>query len=676
MPPDPTAAPRKFPCSLGPLAVAAGVTGMFGQPRERAFCTYNAGAMGRARQTLGRTSKQRIAAARRRKRRPPADLDLARLAAIVESSDDAIISKNLDGVITSWNGSAERLFGYRPAEIIGRPLSILIPPDRRDEEEGILARLRRGERIDHYETTRIARDGRLLEVSLTVSPLRDGAGRIIGASKIVRDIGERKRMEGEVWQGRVKLRAILDTAIDAIISIDGRGLIQAVNPATERMFGYTPAELIGQNVKVLMPAPYHEEHDGYLSRYKHTGEKRIIGIGREVQARRKDGTVFAIDLAVSEVEAGKLFTGIIRDISDRKASEAKLRETDRLASIGTLAAGLGHDMNNVLLPVRARLNALKAEGTRGQLSATAAGDVAEISKSVTYLQQLADGLHFLAMDPQKEDGSGSGIGLATWWDQAGVLISKAVPKHVRVTASFSSALPEVAVSAAGLTQAVLNLVVNAGDAIPADRKRRQGHVRLRAEANKAATHVRLAVNDNGRGMSDEVKRRAFDMFFTTKPRGLGTGLGLSLVRKVADQAGGSVEIESAVGQGTTVVMNLPVAVSPRRDQVARAVITMTDGRAAAMIRHVIEGTGAIVNADSDPAGASIWVTEPSAQALESAETWRKDRPNGLLVLFGSPDRQTVAGWDALRPVFVADRDDLGAIRAAIARDVSSSKGVS
>jgi PAS domain S-box-containing protein len=170
------------------------------------------------------------------------------------------------------------------------------------------------------------------------------------------------RAEDALLQSEARLRAVLETAVDAIITIDGRGTIQSVNPATVRLFGYVAAQMIGQNVKMLMPSPYQEEHDGYLERYLRTGQKRIIGIGREVQARRKDGTVFPIDLAVSEVEPGKLFTGIIRDISERRFAEARLREADRMASIGALAAGLGHDMNNVLLPVRAHLNALKATG--------------------------------------------------------------------------------------------------------------------------------------------------------------------------------------------------------------------------------------------------------------------------------------------------------------------------
>jgi PAS domain S-box-containing protein len=601
-----------------------------------------------------------------------AAVDVARLAAIIDSSDDAIISRDVDGKITSWNRGAQRLFGYSSREVVGQPLTLLIPPDRREEEARIVDRLERGEHIEHYETTRVAKDGRRVHVSLTVSPLRDSAGTIQGASKIIRDISDRKRMEDEVSQGRVRLRAILDTAIDAIISIDGRGAILSVNPATERMFGYTARELLGRNVNILMPEPNHAEHDGYLARYKHTGEKRIIGIGREVQARRKDGSVFAIDLAVSEVEPGALFTGIIRDISDRKAVETKLRESDRMASIGTLAAGLGHDMNNVLLPVRARLNALSAEGRQGKLSTKASEDVAEISKSIAYLQQLADGLHFLAMDPEREDNADNATHLAAWWAQAGVLLAKAVPKHVTVTASFPANLPAVAAPSAGLTQAVLNLVVNAGDAIPRERKGGAGAVRIHASTTADAALVRLAVTDNGRGMTDEVRRRAFDVFFTTKPRGLGTGLGLALVRKVAERSGGSVEIESAVGRGSTVSIVLPAAAPVRKTMPVRAAVALKDGRAAAVVRHVLDTLGVQIDAAGNPADARILITDPVRSNLSVAQAWLAAHPEGHLVLFGAPARVLAPRWAGMRPSIIRDRDDLGAIRAALARTVEGS----
>jgi len=601
--------------------------------------------------------------------------DLARLAAIVESSDDAIISKDLDGTIRSWNRGAQRLFGYAPGEIIGRPVTLLIPPDHLDEEAEILSRVRRGERVDHYQTTRITKDGRSVEVFLTVSPMLNEAGRIVGASTIVRDITAYGRMETELGQDRLRLQAILDAAIDAIITIDGQGLIQFVNPATSRMFGYAADELIGRNVNILMPAPYRDEHDSYLARHVRTGERRIIGLGREVRGRRKDGTEFPVDLAVSEVEPRKLFTGIIRDISDRKLAETRMRESDRMASIGTLAAGLGHDMNNVLLPVRARLNALHTDGEAGKLPAADRKHVEEVRKSVAYLQQLADGLHFLAMDPDREDPTGGVTNLREWWSQAGPLLSKAVPKHVKVTAVFSPDLPDVAVAAHGLTQAVLNLVVNAGGAIPTETKRRQGHVRLSAKVGENAgtnSLIKLCVTDNGTGMSEEVRRRAFELFFTTKPRGLGTGLGLALVRKVAEIVGGSVNIESQLGRGTTVTMNLPIVPPVPAVDRPLAAISVGDGRAAGLMRHLLEAAGADVQVRTTPGDADIWIVDPMSADPRQARAWRTLRPRGKVVLFGRPPSgpQSSKQWSKLAPLIIEDPTDFETVREVLLRAVT------
>jgi PAS domain S-box-containing protein len=457
-----------------------------------------------------------------------------------------------------------------------------------------------------------------------------------------------------------RLRAVLETAVDAVITIDERGRIQSVNPATLRMFGYSVSELIGQNVSILMPSPYREEHDGYLARYMRTGEKRIIGIGREVEARRKDGTVFSVDLAVSEVEPGKLFTGMIRDISDRKLAESRLREADRMASIGTLAAGLGHDMNNVLLPVRAHLNAASA------LAALPAvrDHLKSVQKSIDYLQQLADGLHFLAMDPESVDDAGGVTDLRAWWSQAGAVLSKAVPKHVKVAVSLPDGLPEVAVAAHALTQAVLNLIVNAGEAIPAGRKRRQGNVRLWARPEPDGSAVKLGVADNGTGMTEEVKRRAFDMFFTTKPRGLGTGLGLAMVRKVIDRARGSIEIDSTPGKGTTVVLVLPTAHRAGDHPEMSASVHISDGRAASMVRHLLEMSGVQVT-NVEPAHALIRVIEPTQANLSDTKTWRARHPQRRLVLFGSPDARDSAAWRALDPLMVENTGDFEALRTAL-----------
>jgi len=272
------------------------------------------------------------------------DAIVRRLAAVVESSADAIFSKDLDGTIRTWNRGAERLYGYSHDEAVGLSVKMLVPEDRADEWIKVMAMLARGEHVEQLETERVRKDGQRVAVALTISPIRDGNGKVVSASMTGRDITDRKRAEEGLRRSEersrqmaehardreARLAAILNAAADAIITIDVYGAIQSVNAAAERMFGYAAAEMIGQNVMMLMPAPYRDEHDRYLARYLQTGEKRIIGIGREVEGRRKDGSTFPVDLAVSEVGHLKLFTGLFRDISRKRELE---REVVEIASM-------------------------------------------------------------------------------------------------------------------------------------------------------------------------------------------------------------------------------------------------------------------------------------------------------------------------------------------------------
>lgn len=510
-------------------------------------------------------------------------------------------------------------------------------------------------------------------------------------------------------------RAILAAALDPIITIDIAGTIQSASDSVRRVFGWTPDELIGRNINVLMPEPHHSAHDGYLTKYRRTGETNILNRPRRFDAMRKDGSLIPIELCVSRAdlpdEGPPLFVGIVRDMSAYTAAErsrdeervraerqiaeqtsslqqanAKLRMADRMASIGTLAAGLGHDMNNVLLPVRARLNALRASAKSGEWLQSDRKHIEEIRRGIAYLQQLADGLHFLALDPDVEEdarGGGGVTDLHRWWSQTGTLLSKAVPKHVRVVASIPEGLPLVAVPAHGLTQAVLNLVVNAGEAIPnpSERKRRQGLVRVWAERadEPGGVVVRVGVSDNGAGMTEEVKRRAFEMFFTTKPRGMGTGLGLALVRKVVERAGGRIEIKTEVGVGTTVVISLPALPTPdesRTPETLEATITLEDGRAGALIRHLLEAEGVRVRAEQDPSDAAVWITDPTPARLKVAKDWRQRKPDGRLVLVGAIDAGTHAAWEALSPLTAGSSDDFEAVRGAVRKAASGiEKGV-
>jgi two-component system sensor kinase FixL len=290
------------------------------------------------------------------------------LATIVESAEDAIIGKSLDGVVTSWNAAAERIFGYSAAEMVGRPIAVLATPENADEMSRILDAIRRGERIGHYETRRRRKDGRIIDIALTVSPIQDAAGRVVGASKIVRDITDAKRTEAALVEREALLRSILDTVPDAMVIIDERGIIQSFSTAAERIFGYAAAEVCGRNVDLLMPSPYRENHDAYLGRYLATGERRIIGLSRVVTGRRKDGSVFPHELWVGEVRQGnrRLFIGFAHDLTGQQQTQkrveqlqAELTHVSRLTEMGQMASALAHEINQPLTAVAVYLEAAR-----------------------------------------------------------------------------------------------------------------------------------------------------------------------------------------------------------------------------------------------------------------------------------------------------------------------------
>ena len=260
------------------------------------------------------------------------------LAAIVESTDDAILSKDLDGVIRSCNAAAERIFGYSCEELVGRPVRVLIPPDRQAEEDDILARLRRGERIDHFETVRVTKDGRLIDVSLTISPIVDDSGTVIGASKIARDITERNRArEREAY-----LAAIISSSTDAIISKDLNGVITSCNEAAERIFGYSAAELIGRPIHLLIPRERYAEEDMILTKLR-AGE-RIEHL--ETVRVAKDGRELDISLSISPIlnDAGEVIgvAKIARDITEQKrlARELAAQQEYFRVTLGSIGDGV------------------------------------------------------------------------------------------------------------------------------------------------------------------------------------------------------------------------------------------------------------------------------------------------------------------------------------------------
>jgi diguanylate cyclase (GGDEF)-like protein/PAS domain S-box-containing protein len=251
-----------------------------------------------------------------------------RLAAIVESSTDAIIAQDLNGTILSWNTGAENLYGYPSSEVLGRNISTLVPKDNADEIPEILERIKLGQRVEHYETVRCRKDRTPVDVSITVSPVYDLSGTIVGASSIARDVGEGRRTEAEIQK---RLRSIFDSALDAVVTMDAAGVITDWNPMAETVFGWTRSEAVGRLVaETIIPPRYRGAHSVGLRRFLATGDGPVLNKRLELAALHRDGHEFPVELSISATLSGSshIFSAYVRDITERHRAEEALRASE------------------------------------------------------------------------------------------------------------------------------------------------------------------------------------------------------------------------------------------------------------------------------------------------------------------------------------------------------------
>ncbi len=355
-----------------------------------------------------------------------------------------------------------------------------------------------------------------------------------------------------------------------------------------------------------------------------------------------------------------------------ETSHEQLRQAERLASIGTLAAGLGHDMKNLLLPVLCRLDALERSTTD-----EAQAEVLGVRDSLEYLRKLSHGLRMFALDPDDPDASAESTHLDRWWGEVGTLLEKAVPTGVAFRSEVPADLPEVAVQSHRLTQAVLNLVVNAGEATGGE-----GEVTVVARPIDEGRAVILAVTDDGHGMSADVQRHALEPFFTRKTRGLSTGLGLSLVHGVAQSAGGSVRIDSKPGVGTTVELTLPAvaagAVRPTpagdsEDPLRHAMVSLSDRRITAFVSTMLRAAGYAVSVEpTAPMGTGeLWVTAPRTQDRGAIRRFLAEDDTRRVVMLGRP----AGARSAPRVRYVDGPTDLEGLRRCLRDTVQELEGI-
>ena len=353
----------------------------------------------------------------------------------------------------------------------------------------------------------------------------------------------------------------------------------------------------------------------------------------------------------------QLETLVEQRTTELEQSHERLRTAERLASIGTLAAGLGHDLGNTILPILCRLDALEATS----LSDSAREDLFAVRQAVDYLRQLSRGLRLFALDPES-DTAGVTI-LKDWWEDVSPLLRNALPERITLKGDFHGALPPVAVPPHRLSQAFLNLVANSAEAIEGD-----GGVFVWAEALTQSGFVRIGVADNGKGMTPDVRRHSLDPFFTTKKRGLSTGLGLALVHAIAKSCGGSVEIDSSKGAGTSILLSLPVAeitwdapeLKPH-DRVAA--VSLQDPRMRAYAELLLRSTGIEVQTceNGDPGDTHVWITDVSEAAFERARAYLDEDPRRRVVFSG--DEPVAARHPGF--VFVNPRGGSAAMRRSL-----------
>ena len=364
--------------------------------------------------------------------------------------------------------------------------------------------------------------------------------------------GQEQRMQSEA-----RLRAILETVVDGIITINACGHIESVNPAAERLFDYRAADLVGQNVAMLMSTPDREEHDSGLARYLQTGEPRIIGLHREVVGQRRDGTTFPMDLAVSEVRFGdqRLFTGIVRDLSERQRMEAVMRRMEQLALMGRLAASVAHELRNPLNTIFLHADLLEAELQQPSPDSQAqlADSVAEIKAEITRLHDLIEDYLSLARlaSLQREEADLGTFVKALAQDMEELVTSRGI--------TFSrhglGSLGKVAFHPNTMRRALVNLLQNALEAMPEG-----GQLTLRG--HRTASQVHLEISDTGVGIPEDELPLLFEPLHTTKAAG--TGLGLYLVREIVAAHDGRMAVRSVPGAGTTFTMTLPRAAGAHR----------------------------------------------------------------------------------------------------------------
>jgi PAS domain S-box-containing protein len=605
-------------------------------------------------------------------------------SAAVESSNDAIVTKSLDGTITGWNPAAERLFGFTSAEAVGKGIDIIVPPDRLGEMREILSRTGRGETIEHHETLRLHKNGSPVEVLLGISPIRGPSGAVVGASKTARDISESRKTEHALRQQTEERRRIFESSQDLILVTDAKGGLIQVSPSSETILGYAPEEMIGHSAidfihgddldrtrEEMRAARRGERSRSFDCRYVHkdgwvvtlswmgtwsepvmrhffigrdmtesrlaqeslreseqlargiidtaldafvqidesggildwnsqaeqifgwsreealgkgffdlimaeadgnelkaaagrflrSDQDQIRGRRREITARRRDGKEFKAEMSVTALKTrdGFVFNGFFRDLTDKIAAEDRIRQAEKMEAVGQLTGGIAHDFNNILTVITGTIEILaEAVEKEPELFAITKMIDEAATRGADLTQHLLAFARKQPLQPRETD-------INTLIIDTAKLLRPTLGEHIEIESVFADEVCLATVDPNQLTTAILNLALNARDAMPDGGKliMETGSVYLDEKYSSMHNDVRpgryalVAVSDTGTGIPAALIDKVFDPFFTSKETGKGTGLGLSMVYGFVKQSAGHIKVYSEEGHGTTMKIYLP-----------------------------------------------------------------------------------------------------------------------
>lgn len=453
------------------------------------------------------------------------------LTAIVESTDDAIISKDLNGIIISWNPAAQRIFGYFPTEIIGKSILTLIPPDRQEEEPKIIKQLKKGQRIEHFETKRLTKDGKLIDVSLTISPVKDRKGTIIGVSKIARDITELK----QAGEKTAMLAAIIQSTDDVVISKNLNGIITSWNPAAQRIFGYTADEMIGESILKLIPDDRKDEEPKILAQL--TKGKKVDHF--ETKRITKTGMLIDVSLTISPVknQDGKIigFSKIAKDITDKKLEQQ--RKNDFIAIVS-------HELKTPLTSIKSYIQLLliKAKKQSDIFGINA------LTRAEAQVKKMVNMIHdFLNVSRLEQGGMSIEKSTVDLTEIISLVIEEGKLLSPIHTFEFQCQKAINVYADGGKIELVLtNLISNAIKYAP-----RGG--RIVVSCTQANEKIRVAISDEGIGIHPDDQKHLFKRFYRVKDSDkniTGFGIGLYLVAEILLIHGSEITVKSEPGHGS------------------------------------------------------------------------------------------------------------------------------